>query len=279
MTAQWSSSSVRSGPLAGRGIVVTRSRHQSAELNELLRAHGAEPIPYPCIAIAPPISSEPVDAALRAAAEHRFDWLILTSANAVLALQRRMTAVGQEPGSINRIRVAAVGSRTAEAARRLLGLHVQVVPEEAIGKALAARLEHVVADANVLLPQADVADPLLSHALAAAGARVTSVAAYRTVCGHGGVRLRPLLAAGCVDAVTLASASAARHLVARLDAEGAGVRDLARTHIACIGSSTAAAARDAGLPTPVMASQPTPAALVAALESALTDKRDSRRSR
>ena len=34
-------------------VVNTRSRDQAGELNELLRAAGAIPLAYPCIAIAP----------------------------------------------------------------------------------------------------------------------------------------------------------------------------------------------------------------------------------
>ena len=40
--------------LAGKRIVNTRAAHQAAEFSALLRQHGAIPIEYPCIEIAPP---------------------------------------------------------------------------------------------------------------------------------------------------------------------------------------------------------------------------------
>ncbi len=78
--------------LAGKRIVVTRAANQADELDDLLRSRGAEPLPYPCIAIAPPTDTGPLDAALRDLVAGEFTWLVLTSRNAVVVLAERLVS-------------------------------------------------------------------------------------------------------------------------------------------------------------------------------------------
>ena len=79
-------------PLLGRRILVTRAAHQAGKLSGGLRALGAEPVEVPVLEIHPPVSFGPLDAALRELAS--YDWLILTSTNAVHALVERAAALG-----------------------------------------------------------------------------------------------------------------------------------------------------------------------------------------
>ncbi|MCX7671089.1 MAG: uroporphyrinogen-III synthase, partial [Anaerolineae bacterium] len=95
-----------SGPLQGKRIAVTRAAHQAGELDDLLRRRGAEPLPYPCIAIAPPADTGPLDAALRELAAGAFDWLVLTSRNAVDVLADRLAALGLSLPAAPRIALA-----------------------------------------------------------------------------------------------------------------------------------------------------------------------------
>jgi uroporphyrinogen-III synthase len=171
--------------MKGKRIVVTRASHQAAELSELLRRRGAEPLVYPCIAIAPPHDPAALDAGLRAAIAGAFDWLVLTSTNTALALAQRLAELGLAPAQLDGIAVAAVGPATAAAAQRLLGLPVRVVPETYVAESLAATLRPT-SQMRILLAQADLARPILAQELTAAGANVTTVAAYRTVLGSGG---------------------------------------------------------------------------------------------
>ena len=82
-------------PLTGKRIVNTRATHQSSRFSSLLQNHGAEVIEYPCIAIAPPEDDAPLRRAL--ANRDAFDWLVLTSANTVLALA---SLLPQPPGTL-----------------------------------------------------------------------------------------------------------------------------------------------------------------------------------
>ncbi len=255
-----------SSGLVGRRIVMTRAATQADELDALLRQHGAEPLPYPCIAFAPPEDTGPFDAALRAATAGAFDWLAFTSSNGVTALAERLAALQIEPSALRTCAIAATGMATAQAVERTLGLAVALTPPEAVAEALAtALIAQMPTGGRLLLCQADLARPTLAETLRAAGWSVTTVVAYRTVLGSGGIHLTTWLAAGAVDAITFTSPSTVRNLVQRLEAEGGRLADLAGVCIACLGPVTAAAARQLGLAVHVLPTGQTMAALVEAL--------------
>ena len=254
--------------LTGKRIVVTRAANQTDELDDLLRSRGAEPLSYPCIAIAPPADTGPLNAALRGLVAGEFAWLVLTSRNTVAALAERLAALGLSLHKSRQVSFAAVGMATAEAAERELGLRADLVPGEFVAEALASALgERLRPFDRVLLCQADIARSVLADTLRAAGAEVTSVIAYRTVMGSGGVDLPALLAVGQVDALTFTSASTVRNFLQRLQAEGGQPADLAGVCIACLGTISAGAAQKLGLPVHVVPVEHTIPALVDALEA------------
>ncbi len=252
--------------LSGRRIVNTRAAHQAGELNRLLCSRCAEALPYPCIAIAPPLETVPLDNALRSAVSGGFDWLVLTSANSALALSERLHELSHGPAELSGVAVAAVGPATAEAAQTLLGVQVSVLPEKYIAESLAQALRPVPG-MRVFLPQADLARPVLAEELAAAGADVTAVVAYRTVPGTGGVNLPLLLSTHSIDAITFASASAAQNFAQRFDSAGGSRSDLEGVCIACIGRIAAQAAESVGLKVSTVPSEYTLEELVKALEA------------
>jgi uroporphyrinogen-III synthase len=257
--------------LSGKRVVVTRAAHQAAELAQELTAFGATPLLYPCLAILPPDDPGLLDDALRGLAH--FDWLLLTSANTVVVLAQRLREL--EIGLPAGLRVGVIGSATADEAERALGAAVTAMPERFSAATLAEALPDVAA-ARVLLPHSAAADDTLGRALAGRGAQVTAVVAYRVGIGSGGVELPQLLASSNVDAVTLASGSAAVNLVMRLEREGGDRIALAQVAVACIGESTAAAARKQGLHVDVVAEPHTLTGLCAALDAYLCTPADER---
>lgn len=255
------------GALVGRRVAVTQAAHQAPALARLLAARGAEPLLYPCIAIAPPADPAPLDAALRDAAAGRFAWLVLTSANTVAVLRRRLDELALAPAQLAGTALAAVGQATARAIHTELGRAADLVAGEQQAEGLLAGLIPLLRPGmRVLVPQADIARPLLAQELAAAGVDVTAVAAYRTVVGSGGVALPALLAARKVDAITFTSSSTVHNLVARLADEGGDPAHLAGVCVACIGQVTAETAAAVGLPASLVAREPSIEGLVAALE-------------
>ncbi|HEU5377654.1 MAG TPA: uroporphyrinogen-III synthase [Ktedonobacteraceae bacterium] len=250
--------------MQGKRIVITRALHQAEELATLLTQRGAEVLLYPCIAIEPPRDTTLLDRVLRDLAEGAFDWLVVTSANAVMILSQRCKILGLAPASS--VALACVGPATAEAARRLLSMRSQALPEEYIAEALLEVLRPAL-PARVLILQAEKARPALSEELVAAGATITRVTTYRTMPGEGGIHLGMLLKQRQVDAITFTSASTVQNCAQRLCSEGADISLLMDMCLACIGPLTAQAVRQLGCIVSVMPTRHTIEGLVEGLEA------------
>src|SRR5512133_3733187 len=195
--------------LDGRTVVVTRGNGDSDALGDRLRALGASVRELPSIAIGPPESWGPLDAALRAL--DGFDWVIFASGNGVDRTLERMSALDVPVAALAARQLAAVGPATARRLAR--GVRApDLVPGEAKGEVLAAELAPRVRGRKVLLPRAADGRPELPRGLAAAGALLTAPDAYRTVSAPPET-LRPLarwIADGEIDAVTFAAPSGRR---------------------------------------------------------------------
>lgn len=246
-------------PLAGQRIVVTRARTQASSLSARLRELGADVVEMPAIRL------EPLDpAALHGAldAVGGYDWLMVTSQNAVGLVWAAMRARGLDARSLGPLRIAAIGRATADA---LLdhGLAADVVPgrfvAESLLEALARRND--VRGRRVLLPRAADARDVLPDGLRALGAHVDVIPIYRTVLdGDAAERVAGLLRAGEIDLVTLSSSSTARFFVGAVGADAARAAPAAS-----IGPVTSAAARALGLRVAVESGESTIPALVAAI--------------
>ena len=251
--------------LQGKTVVVTRAPHQADALALLLAEAGAMPVFYPCVDIAPPDDPAPLDASLQAASAGEFNWLALTSANAAWAVTRRMAELGLPLTILHGLRLAAVGPATAAAARDVLELDAEIIPDEFSSAALA-RVLTPLAEARVLLPISSLAETALADALRAQGAAVTYVVAYKTVIGSGGADLPLLLRRGEIEAITLTSSSAATNLRRRVVDEGGDEAVLRQVPIGCIGARTAETARALDLRVVAVPEEHTLAALVASLD-------------
>jgi uroporphyrinogen-III synthase len=249
-----------SRPLDGKRILVTRPAGQAGELVTALQAAGAEPVLMPAIEIRPLEDTRELDDALGRILEH--DWVIFTSANGVRHVWERLAALGLddllEDGEAGRKpgqpRVAAIGPGTAAALERR-GVRPDYVPAEYVAEALAEGLPDAQG-ARVLMLRADIARPELRARLAARGARVEDVAAYRTIAepAKTGSDL-----SHSVDAVTFTSSSTVRGFL------NAGGRVPERAAVVCIGPVTARTARELGLRVDAVAEPYTLDGLVEAL--------------
>src|SRR5258708_25421534 len=83
-SASMSEQTVKSLPLQGRRILVTRTHEQAGTFIEQFRALGAIPVEFSTIRIIPPENLEQLDTALRRLCGNgldHYDWLVLTSAH------------------------------------------------------------------------------------------------------------------------------------------------------------------------------------------------------
>jgi uroporphyrinogen-III synthase len=248
--------------LAGKTVLVTRRREQSAELVDLLERSGATVIVVPVIEILPPESWTACDRALDGL--RSYDAVLLTSSNAA----RFFLGRGVERGiSFDGINVVAIGeaSRSAAAAQG-----VSSATEHAFSSARDLARHLLVTPVNgrrYLFPCGDLARGELPEALRQAGAHVDRVVVYRTVAPPPGAvePARDLLTRGEADVVVFASPSAVRNL---LDLMGDGLTVALRSAVvAVIGPTTETAARECGLDPRIVAAQPTASALAAAIKN------------
>jgi len=144
-------------------------------------------------------------------------------------------------------------------------MEVSVIPDTYSAEGLANSLQ-LTSGTRILLPQSALADHLLAQTLGLAGAKVTTVEAYQTVIGSGGVDLPTLLKSQSIDVVTLTSPSTVKNLLERFELEGGEASLLKQVCIACIGTKTADTTRDNGFFVSVMPDEHTIPGLVMALE-------------
>lgn len=248
-------------PLAGRRIVITRAPEQSAELLDHLRDAGADTLSLPMVRFLDPVDTSALDGAIAALDE--FDWLVLTSANAVQFFLARCRKLDRWPHG-DKLKIAAVGPAT-RAALETAGLHAAFMPQAFNGAALAAELGPHLGGQRVLLPRSDRAVADLPAALRDAGAIVAEVVAYRAAepASLDG-SLLDRICHGEVDAVIFFSPSAVQQF-ARSDAGQTLAQIGARVALAAVGPVTAKAIRDAGALVAVEAPEATTASVVAAL--------------
>lgn len=165
--------------LKGKRVVVTRAVEQSEQLVEALREQGAVPVLLPIVAFGPPEDPSLLDEAIRQL--RRYDWMFLTSQNALRALEERCQFLKVSMAeAVSEVRIAAVGPATAEAVENV-GLPVAYVATRHQGSALAEELAERVRGKRVLLPRSDRANPELVERLRRSGAHVVEVCAYRTI--------------------------------------------------------------------------------------------------
>jgi uroporphyrinogen-III synthase len=251
-------------PLAGKRIVITRAVHQSSELCTALRSRGATPVSLPLVSFAPPEDYGPLDTALSDFAG--FDWVLLTSANAVRAVvERGKTLAADLHLGAKPPHIAVVGPGTKQEAESA-GFSVEYVAKTHLGVALVGEMAEHLRGNRVFLPRSDRANPDLPAALSELGAKVTEVIAYRTLPPTDLDRDQAArIASGEADAILFFSPSAVHHFV-----ELVGATTLVALQnkivLATVGPVTAVALRAARVQRMVIAADTTASAVVEALQ-------------
>lgn len=246
-------------PLLGRRVMVTRPLAQAEGMGRAIAELGGEPIYAPTICIADAEDPEELLSTLRRV--EGFDWVVLTSVNAVDRFFSGLQAAGRDVGALDGVSVAAIGPSTA-AALADRGVTADLIPERYVLESVAEALAKTggLSGKRILLPRADVARAVLPELLRAQGAVVEEVTAYRVLPDlESAQRARAALGAGGVDYVTFTAGSAVRGFV-----EAVG-RDLKGARTASIGPITSAALRERGMTVDVEAREHTIAGLLETL--------------
>ncbi|MDO5669215.1 MAG: uroporphyrinogen-III synthase [Corynebacterium sp.] len=234
-------------PLYGWRVLVPRTKEQAASMSARLSGYGAIPQAVPTISVEPPRNPAQMERAIKGIVEGRYQWVVFTSVNAVAAVWEKIVEYGLDARSFAGVRLAAVGTKTAQAVSDL-GMTPELLP--AVTKQNAAGLVEVFPEyveeldpvGRVLLPRADIATDVLVDGLVDLGWEVDDVVAYRTVrAAPPSAEIREMIKSGGFDAVCFTSSSTVKNLV------GIAGKPHPRTIIACIGPMTEATAKEMGL--------------------------------
>ena len=167
-------------PLQHQTILVTRSADQSPTFTTLLSDRGATVIEMPTLEITPPSSWEGLDRAI--ANIKTYDWIILTSANAVDYFFDRFSTLNQDVRSIATLKIAVVGKKTAQFLKKR-GFNPDFTPPTFVADSLIEHFPTPVAGLKILFPRVESGGrEVLVQSFTAAGAIVTEVAAYQSGC-------------------------------------------------------------------------------------------------
>ena len=239
-------------PLWGKRVLVTRSRTQASRLIELLDGLGAEAVELPSIEIGPLDDYADLDRALTDTADVSGRWVIFASVNSVEYVWERLRALGKDARYFAGATVGAIGPATARALRER-GIEPDFTPRRSVSEEVIAELSGLDWNRRLaLLPGSAIGRDALATGLAALGADVRRVPAYRNLRPEGiEERARAAFERG-IDVVTFTSSSTVRNL---LEILGTDLHLLESSAIACIGPITAATAEEMGLTVDIIAAE------------------------
>ena len=260
-------------PLAGKRVLITRTRAQASTLAGLLAAEGAHPVLLPALELERRVDEPALATAVERLRARDYGWVVFTSANAVETTIELLRERGLDARAFAGARVCAIGSGTAEALASR-GLIADLVPPEALGESVVEALVEAgeageagsLAGTCVLLARAEGGRPVLPDGLRAAGAHVDEVTLYVAAPpASAPPEALALLRAGEIDAVAFTSSSTVRNLLTVLGEDSKARAGVQGALVACIGPATAETARAAGLAVAVEAEEHSVAGLVEAL--------------
>lgn len=202
-------------PLAYRTILVTRAAGQSSSFAQALQKLGANTIEMPTLEILPPKSWLLLDQAI--ANLTQYNWLILTSANAVESFFKRLNHAHKDSRSLSNLRIAVVGEKTADSLKNY-GILPDLIPP----KFIADSLVECFTDLNgkrILFPRVESGGrEVLIEQFGNKGAIVEAIAAYESGCPE---RIDPqalgAIQAQTIDVISFTSAKTVKHFCELLD--------------------------------------------------------------
>jgi uroporphyrinogen III methyltransferase/synthase len=166
--------------LTGKTVLVTRAAGQSSQFSELLQQQGANVIEMPALVIGPPASWEALDNAIAHLSD--FDWLILTSSNAIDYFFERLLAQGKDARALGGVKIAVVGKKTATSLKAR-GLQPDFIPPDFVADSLIEHFPEPLEGKKLLFPRVETGGrEVLVQEMTAKGAVVTEVATYQSGC-------------------------------------------------------------------------------------------------
>jgi uroporphyrinogen III methyltransferase/synthase len=255
-----------SRPLFGRRILVTRPSHQAASMVRKLEHLGAVVFRMSVVEIREPSDLGPVDRALEQLRAGQWDWLVFTSANGVHSLIRRIVALNRDLRDLGRVKLAAIGPKTAEVLRAY-HLKADVIPPTTFSsEGLASALIPHIGGQKVLLARANRGRDVLQMELARHAAVVEQVCVYEQVdISEPDTAVLDALRRGEIQYITLPSGNIARGVLGQFDETIRGRVERGDIRLVAISPETGRVVRSLGYPVAAEAEEFTEDGLIAAL--------------
>lgn len=205
-------------PLAGKKIVVTRTREQAGALSSQLSRLGADVLELPTIRIVPPTDRK--DFAAAVVDSPHYNWLIFSSPNGVKKFFEAFFAVYEDIRELGGARIAAVGPGTATELKKY-GLMVDVMPKKAVAEELIAEFDRKaddfggVANVTMLWVHSEKGRDVIYKELMKRQAIVDECIAYNTVPEtQDTMGAQARLQQEGADVITFTSSSTVQHFMA-----------------------------------------------------------------
>ena len=217
-------------PLFGLNICTTRSKAQSAELNEKIIDLGGEVTEINTIKIVP--SPENLDSYTDRLGE--YDYLVFTSVNGVEIFFDRLSALEIDVREI-KAKVIVIGKKTYEVVKER-GIIPFSMSKKFVAESLFERMEEFIVEGDkVLVPQSKISRPFLTESLKAKGCIVDAVELYDTIEGDIKNKDSVLNSMSEVDIVLFTSPSTVKNLIKMI-----GLENIKDKEIIAIGDITEA---------------------------------------
>ncbi len=240
-------------------IAFTRPRDRLEGSVRAAESLGFRPLAAPSLRVLPG-DGEAMDSFFAELASGKVDAALFTSVTAVDACARRLGDEGGLARLLRRCELIAIGRATRDRLAQL-GAEEALMPAAYTSEGLIEDFSSSLAGKRAVLLRSDKGTPLLREALAAAGADVREIHAYRLeaeAIGEDMERIAAEAASGDVDAFAFSSALSALTFLDhafRLLGEGSARAALADSTVAAIGPPTADALRNEDVRVDVVASQ------------------------
>ncbi|RLQ98033.1 uroporphyrinogen-III synthase [Falsibacillus albus] len=161
-------------PLAGKSILVTRSKSQGKKMCEESAKLGCKPVHIPLIDFKR-VNDEVGEGFIRTIGE--YDWVMFTSANSVRFFFEASSSVGI--GGFKHLKWAVVGSKTKKALMEK-GFHPDFLPTAFTGQHFVEEFLKRHRPRHVLLPQGNLASKHIAAALEANNVKMDLWVLYET---------------------------------------------------------------------------------------------------
>jgi uroporphyrinogen III methyltransferase/synthase len=247
--------------------VLLSPAESNRELKLELEHSGIRCLTWPSLAVGPPTDNSQLHEAIDNL--FGYDWLILKNARAAEYFLRDFVE-SHRADELDQLRVLTIVSETAEKAAEFQ-IHVDIALDRFAQNEVFPAVESYVAEGNLarlnlLVPCAKVVREPFEEQFENAGARVDSIAAYRTTASSDELaRIKALLAGEGIDFVVFANHPEIDQLAMVSDTDDLP-RLLANINVVCADESTTEEAARFGLVRVLTATEPSAVAIVEVIQ-------------